>query len=72
MSNTQRSGGVDELETFWMSGAAEEPALELVDGQLRPIQQEAVVGERPRTSRRQLPQPRLSPAPRMLSDLVWD
>lgn len=41
MNDTQRNVGAGDLETFWMSGAAQEPALELDErGQVRAIRQE--------------------------------
>jgi hypothetical protein len=41
MSDTQRSVSTSDLETFWMSGAAQEPALELDErGQMKAIRQE--------------------------------
>lgn len=60
-----RNPSVD-LERFWLTGTAEEPELELVNGQLRPIVRE----ELPPTPRQQ--RRRQSHIVPLLAELTWD
>jgi hypothetical protein len=49
-----------DLEAFWMSGTAQEPALELdADGRIKPIQPQVSAPPAPRGTRPRAPQLRL-------------